>query len=123
MGDAKVLLVGHCGFDSRRIIESLQKSGFDEFDSADSVKEAAEKCLAEQYSLVVANRVIEGDGRGGIKCVEVIKSDQETVGTPVLVLSAYTDTQEEAVEKGAERGFGKDLLDSDEAVDIFSNYL
>lgn len=119
----KVLLVGHCGFDSGRIVAALKKAGFEHYVSADTIAEAFDKLCDDTFLLVIANRVIAADEEGGINLVKKIKSEEKTRNIPVMVLSAFREVQKTAVDNGAVPGFGKDVLESEEAVEEFRKYL
>ena len=67
--------------------------GVTHFDDAQSVDDAVEFCSQKAYNLVVGNRVIGFDQLGGVHLVEAIKGDAALAEIPVMVLSAFAETQ------------------------------
>lgn len=122
MPSGRVLLVGHCHIDTPRIQKVLSEVGAQAFDSVQSVAEALEKCQEEDYDLVVGNRVLGFDQEGGLRLTQQLKNDDKTCNIPVLVLSAFSETQDAVVAAGGERGFGKDDMDSPEARQQWASY-
>jgi DNA-binding response OmpR family regulator len=116
------LLVGHCGYDSGKIRTALEAAGCDSIDSADSVEEALERCRTGEYNLVLGNRVIGFDQTGGEHLVEALKGDEATKETPVLILSAFEETQAKVASLGGEPGFGKDELSEPATIERLASY-
>ncbi len=118
----KALLVGHCGLDSPRIERVLRAVGCEDVDNVQSVDEAMETLRGDRYRLVVGNRVLGADQEGGLHLVEAMQADPQTREVPVLVLSAYEETQQAVAAAGGEPGFGKDALETDVARERFAPY-
>lgn len=118
----QVLGVGHCGYDNSRLQSVLKKLG-GSYENIDSPAAALEKVKQGDYALVLPNRVIGGDQTGGLGVIKAMQKDETLRATPVLLISAMRDKQEEAVAAGARPGFGKDLLESAEVAELLSSYL
>ena len=106
----RVLSVGQCAFDGPRI-KRLLESKFDvSVVTADSVSDAQAELEGHEYDLVVTNRILDATGEEGMA---VVKAAREH-GTKVMLVSNYDDAQTKAVDAGAEPGFGKADLESEQ---------
>ena len=66
-----------------------------------------ERLRVERFDLVLINRKLDADYSDGREIVRSIKQDSELAETPVMLVSNHDEAQQEAVELGAEYGFGK----------------
>jgi two-component system chemotaxis response regulator CheY len=106
----RVLSVGQCWADHRKITRTLEPFGV-EVVSADTSDEAvAQLCAGPPFALVLVNRVYDGDGSSGMDLIRRMKGDPTLQAVPVMLVSNYEDAQEEAVAAGAAPGFGKSAL-------------
>ena len=110
----RVLDVGQCVPDHaaiRRLLESkfsaqvVQTHGL-----ADTLAELRQR----EFSLVLVNRKLDADYSDGMEILKQIKTDPKLAAVPVMLVSNYPDAQQQAVEAGAEMGFGKAQLASGE---------
>lgn len=104
----RVLAVGNCGFDDsslRRLIEGELGA---EMTSVDSSAEAV-AAAAGSFSLILINRVLDRTGESGVDLVRTLKAEA-AAETPVMLISNFADAQRQAVQAGAEPGFGKNQL-------------
>ena len=85
-------------------------------DSADTLREAAEKLSGEHYDLVLVNRELASEGTPGIELIRGMK--QAGDATPVMLVSDRADAQSEALACGAIHGFGKSAMDSPHTVSL-----
>ena len=119
----KVLDVGQCNADNSRI-SSLLKKHFDvEIDRSHSHDEAIKAALDTPYDLILINRILDADSTAGMDILASLKTKPSTAETPVMVVSNYQETQEEAVSRGAVPGFGKSELDAEETIAKLALYL
>ena len=109
MTSKRVLSVGQCGADHRKIARTLQPFNV-EIVSADTTAEALAKMREKPFALVLANRVYDADGSSGLELVRQIKGDVALRAVPVMLVSNHEDAQMEAVQAGAVPGFGKSAL-------------
>ena len=119
----KVLDVGQCNFDNSRISHILQQHFDVEVDRSHSHDEAIKSALDTPYDLILINRILDADATAGMDILSSLKTQPSTAETPVMIVSNYQETQDEAVARGAVAGFGKSSLDSEETIAKLSLYL
>lgn len=123
MARHRVLSVGQCGFDHSSISRFLQGSFGAEVVAAATASEALQSLQQGEYRLVLVNRVGDRDGAPGVALIRQLKADPALRELPVMLVSNYADAQEEAVEAGALRGFGKSDLASPETRTRLAEFL
>ncbi|MEQ9454743.1 MAG: hypothetical protein RLN76_09165 [Phycisphaeraceae bacterium] len=104
--DVKVLLVGHCGFDSGSLTRAVAKA----LPRAEVVLVNTDEDLSPRLSpetILLVNRVLDGQFAvsSGIDLIAGVSGRAEA--GPTLLISNYEDAQAEAERKGAMPGFGK----------------
>ena len=122
MAAKRVLSVGQCGADHGSISWALRALGA-EVTPAATRQEALERLRNEPFALVLVNRVFDRDGDSGVELVRRMKADEALRATPVMLVSNHADAQQEAVEAGAEPGFGKAALGRPEMRDRVRPFL
>jgi hypothetical protein len=114
-----VVNLGQCDPDHaaiKRVVESLGVS----------VVRAHTKSDVERYlsagnvSLVLVNRVLDIDGSDGMAIIKELVSSKSA---PVMLVSNYPEYQEQAVQMGAEPGFGKSALREPNTLDLIRRAL
>ncbi len=118
----RVLSVGQCGADHGGVSHALRALGAEATPAATEA-EALERLRREAFDLVLVNRVFDADGGSGLDLIRRIKADEALRATPVMLVSNYDDAQREAVEAGAEPGFGKASLGRPEMLDRVRPFL
>lgn len=119
----RVLSVGNCSFDESSL-RQVVRSHFDaEVVSASGSVDALRRLGESRFDLVLVNRMLRGDGHGGVALIRQIKSDPQLAATPVMLVSNYPDAQQSAVEEGGEAGFGKSDLDAPSTVEKLRRFL
>lgn len=119
----QVLDVGQCladHFSIRRLIEDNFEA---EVTRALDAEDALSKLRAGAYHLVLVNRVVDSDGGYGVDIIDQIKTDPSLASVPVMLVTNFLEHQQEAVEAGAEPGFGKDALASPETHRLLRRFL
>lgn len=116
MSQRKILDVGQCGVDGPWMKKVLTQKLRAVVDKADTGDEAKRKLQAGGYSLVLVNRKLAADNASGIDVIADLRGVDDQ--TPIMLVSDYEDAQEEAVAKGATRGFGKSVLETDETLEL-----
>jgi len=119
----KVLDVGQCGFDNSRISSLLQKHFDVQVDRSHSHDESIKLALDTPYDLILINRILDADSTAGMDILASLKTQPSTAETPVMIVSNYQETQDEAVAQGAVQGFGKSNLDTEETIANLAKYL
>ncbi len=66
---------------------------------------------------MLVNRILDLDGDSGLDFISRLKSDPETSGIAVMLVSNLSDAQEQAVARGALPGFGKARLGDAKAME------
>jgi CheY-like chemotaxis protein len=123
MSAKRVLCVGNCMADQWSLSRTLQDSFGAEIVATDTPAQALDQMRREEFALVLVNRVFDRDGSSGLDLIRQVKSDKNLSRLPVMLLSNYTDAQAQAVEAGAERGFGKSSLGRPEMLDRVRAFL
>lgn len=118
----KVLSVGQCGADHGAISFILRRNFTVSLDTAHSVNEAL-TAAKDGYDLVLVNRVLDRSGESGLDLIRQMQSDELLVHVPVILVSNYADAQQQAVEAGAQPGFGKSQLRDPGLLDQLSSIL
>ncbi|MBP90167.1 MAG: response regulator [Planctomycetaceae bacterium] len=119
----RVLDVGNCVPDHssiRRLVE-------DNFDAkvvqAHGPEDALAKLSKGGIDLVLVNRKLDRDYSDGLEIIKQIKQSAELAAVPCMLITNYTEHQDQAVQAGAERGFGKLELDQPETQDRLKRFL
>ena len=108
-----VLLVGHCGFDSMQLRQTVQRIAGDDIDVSEASR-ADDVRNAGPDTLLLINRQL-GMGFGTGAGVELIRELADKADPPAMMLiSNHADAQAQAVEAGGLPGFGKAELDDPE---------
>ena len=123
MSAKRVLSVGQCGADHGGIAWSLRGEFDAEVVAAATADEALRLLRGKSFALVLVNRVFDYDGSSGADLIRRLKADESLRSVPVMLVSNYADAQREAVEAGAEPGFGKASLGRPEMIDKVRPFL
>lgn len=112
----RVLSIGQCMPDQSAISRFL-KAAFDVVvDTAATGPEALDLLRKSTYDLVLVNRKLDVDYSDGIEIIQAMQADPELSPIPAMLISNYSEYQDNAVEHGAKRGFGKDDLGRSDTV-------
>ena len=118
-----VLMVGHCGMDSRALQQRLTSLFDVEVSQAATLEETLEKMRAEAFALVLINRLLDEDRSEGVAVIERCQQDEDLSSMPLMLISNFSESHEKAVEAGAVQGFGKSDLYSEDAKKLLAEYL
>ena len=103
----RVLDVGQCQMD-HSTIRRLIEDGFEaEVVQAHSATDALTQLRAGPFDLVLINRKLDADYSDGVEIIRQMKADAQLESLPVMLVSNYPESQQQAVALGAEPGFGK----------------
>lgn len=119
----RILDVGQCNFDHGRIAGVFAERLGAKVDRAHGLDDARGLMAKGRYDLVLVNRLLDADQTPGLDVIRSLKDDDALAAVPVMLVSNYPDAQQEAVEIGAELGFGKAELDRDETVERLAKLL
>ena len=112
----RIVLVGHCGFDSGSL-RSLAQQAAPDAEVSMVNDDASLQQVANSDSLLLVNRVLDGrfsTGSGVALISELAKGENPPA---MMLVSNYADAQEQAVAAGALQGFGKGEMYQPEVAD------
>ena len=110
----RVLDVGNCVPDHAAIRGMLERSFGADVVQADGTDDALAALRNEPYDLVLVNRKLDQDYSDGLDVIKTIKADAKLARVPCMLITNYPDQQQTAVAAGAEYGFGKKELQSEQ---------
>ncbi|MAH03675.1 response regulator [Candidatus Pacearchaeota archaeon] len=116
----KVLLVGNCNFDGHMIKDYLESNFNVEVVLIDTI-ENAKKSLENKLDLIMVNRIGELDNKNGLELIDYVK--EQKIKTPIMLITNYEDSMNEAIKHGGVMGFGKDNLNSKKTGLTLKKYL
>lgn len=119
----KILSIGNCAFDHAWLSRLVREKFRADVVAAHSHKQAFEALRGDTFAVVLVNRKLYADHADGIDLIRQIKSDTQLASTPVILLSNYRESQQQAVAAGAEPGFGKEDLYRPETWDKLRAFL
>jgi two-component system chemotaxis response regulator CheY len=109
--------------DQWSLSRTLQDSFGAEVIAADTPAQALDQMRQENFALVLVNRVFDRDGSSGLDLIRQVKGDKELSRVPIMLISNYTDAQTQAIQAGAEPGFGKSSLGQPQMLDRVRAFL
>ncbi len=116
MPSKTVLSIGQCRPDNAAITHFLT-SNFDvEVLATDLVDDSLTALQKNSVDLILINRKLDTDYSDGMEIMKQIRSNPQTEQIPVMLISNFPESQEQAVAAGATYGFGKAELSSPETV-------
>jgi CheY-like chemotaxis protein len=110
----RVLDVGNCVPDHAAIRGLLERIFRAEVVQAHDPDDALAALRAGPFDLVLVNRKLDQDYSDGLDIIKSIKADPKVAQVPCMLITNYADQQETAVAAGAEYGFGKKELHTEE---------
>ena len=117
MPSKTVLSIGQCRPDNAAITHFLT-SNFDvDVLATDLADDSLTALQANSVDLILINRKLDTDYSDGMEIMKLIKSDPRIEQIPVMLISNFAESQEQAVEAGATYGFGKAELSSPETIE------
>ena len=120
---AKVLEVGNCDPDHAALRRMLTERFDVEIDRVMFVDEALTRLRANDYALVLFNRLIFADHSPGLELVHRAKADPAINGAPIMMISNFEEAQAQSVAAGAVPGFGKNALFEEDTTRLLAQYL
>ena len=103
----RVVDVGQCGFDHASIAGLLKREFAAEVVAADGPADALAALGDGPCDLVLVNRRLDADGSDGLDVIRLLKANPQYAAVPVMLVSNYPEYQQQAMQAGAEPGFGK----------------
>lgn len=113
-----ILDVGQCSLDHRTISAFFADRFKAKVTRAHGQRDAQQALMDSPFNLVLVNRLLDRDGSSGLELIRTLKQDPrpELSSVPVMLVSNHPEAQQAATEIGAEPGFGKAHLRSEETL-------
>lgn len=111
-----IMSVGQCNPDHSALASFLTKNFECKIIRIDSTEEAISALQKESVDLVLVNRKLDIDYTDGTILIDKMQQDVNLKKIPIMLISNYPESQEEAVSLGAKKGFGKLEFQSEESV-------
>jgi CheY-like chemotaxis protein len=119
----RVLDVGNCVPDHAAIRRLIENHFDARVAQANDLAGAVADLQRQPADLVLVNRKLDVDYSDGMAIVRRLKDDPHWARIPVMLITNYPEYQAEAVAAGAEPGFGKQELHSNETLEKLKRYL
>lgn len=113
MSEKRILSVGQCMADHGSLTRTITSHFNAEIISASTAEQAKELLGEQSYDLILVNRIFDANGTSGLDFIREVKQGASPTGIPIMLVSNYSDAQEEAMKVGAIQGFGKAELQED----------
>src|SRR5262249_6875560 len=119
----RVLDVGNCVPDHAAIRGMLERSFGADVVQVDGPDDALAALRREPFDLVLVNRKLDQDYSDGLEVIKTIKADTKLARVPCMLITNYPDQQQTAVSAGADYGFGKKELQSEQTHGRLAKFL
>jgi CheY-like chemotaxis protein len=119
----RVLDVGNCVPDHAAIRGLLEGTFGAEVVQAHGPDDTLAALRQGGFDLVLVNRKLDQDYSDGLEIIKAIKADAALARTPVMLITNYEDHQAAAIAAGAEPGFGKLSLRTEETINRLGKLL
>src|SRR5437773_222455 len=119
----RVLDVGNCVPDHAAIRGMLEKSFRADVVQADGLDDALAALRKQPFNLVLVNRKLDQDYSDGLEVIKQIKANAKLASVPCMLITNHPDQQQIAVAAGAEYGFGKKELQTEQTHSRLEKFL
>lgn len=119
----RVLDIGNCPPDHAALRHLIESSFGATVVQAHRREEALAALRGDAYDLVLVNRKLNQDYSDGLDVIRAMKDDQALARVPVMLITNFAEHQREAINAGAEPGFGKDNLSDPATLDKLGQIL
>jgi CheY-like chemotaxis protein len=102
-----VIDCGNCGPDYNAIRKLMQSQFEAVVVQTHGLEDTLEQLAQRPADLITVNRKLDRDYSDGIEVIRGIKADSRFASIPVMLITNYDEYQQEAIQAGALRGFGK----------------
>lgn len=102
-----VIDCGNCGPDYNAIRKLMQSQFEAVVVQTHGLEDTLEQLAQRPVDLITVNRKLDRDYTDGIEVIRGIKADPRFAAIPVMLITNYEEYQQEAIQAGAVRGFGK----------------
>ncbi len=118
-----VIDCGNCGPDHvaiKRLIEGHFDANVVQTDGAEDTLACATR---QSVDLICVNRKLDCDYSDGMEVIRQLRANPATAEIPVMLITNYEEHQQEAMQAGAVRGFGKLSLADPATRDLLTPFL
>jgi DNA-binding NarL/FixJ family response regulator len=122
MHHKSVLSIGQCCADHSSISRLINQHFQIEIINADSSAEAFSLIDSNTFSLILVNRIFDANAESGLDFIEKYYSKKASA-SPIMLVSNFEQSQKDALQLGAELGFGKSALTSPDTLLKLKKYL
>ena len=120
---SRVLDIGNCSADHSFLNSLLAQEFNTQAEWAHDMEDALQQLDSQSFDLVLINRLMDRDGSSGLEIVKKVVERREGERPAVMLISNYPEAQQAAVEAGAEVGYGKRDLHSEETREKLAKFL
>lgn len=117
-----VLSIGQCCADHSSISRILSQNFQVEIIKADTSTEAFSLIGGQTFSLILVNRIFDSNGESGLAFIEKYCTKKPS-SAPIMLVSNFEEAQKEALNHGAEKGFGKNALTASDTLAKLKTHL
>ena len=118
-----VLDVGNCDMDHGSLRAMLEANFQVSLLRAHTAEEAFDLLQSQEIDLLLVNRKLDRDQSDGLAMIKLVKAHPELSGTACMLISNFDQYQQQAMESGAEPGFGKQRLQAPETKALLASLL
>src|SRR3954466_5666392 len=111
-----ILNIGQCNIDGPRMESLFKHKLHARVLSADNLHDAQAILSDEPVDIVLVNRELAFDSASGIDVIDALR--RAGCRAPIMLVSDHEDAQEEAMQAGAVRGFGKSQLEDPATLEL-----
>lgn len=122
MHHKSVLSIGQCCADHSSISRLINQHFQIEIINADSSAESFSLIDSNTFSLILVNRIFDANAESGLDFIEKYYSKKASA-SPIMLVSNFEQSQKDALQLGAELGFGKSALTSPDTLLKLKKYL
>jgi CheY-like chemotaxis protein len=119
----RVLDVGNCSPDHNVIRRFIERHFNAVVVQAHNGADTVATLQRQTIDLVLVNRKLDQDYSDGLRVIERIKNSAHLAHVPVMLVTNYEEHQQQAMQAGAERGFGKLSMEEPETLERLSRFL
>jgi len=119
----RVLDVGNCVPDHAAIRRMLERHYGVEVKQTHAADDTLAALRSERFDLVLVNRKLDIDYSDGLDVIRLMKGDPHLTEIPVRLITNHPEYQQDAVQVGAELGFGKLELEAESTHERLAKFL
>ena len=112
-----VIDVGNCAPDHAAICRMLQSNFKATVHQAQNAKETLALLGQHHVDLILVNRKLDEDYSDGLEIIRMLKGSTQHCDVPCMLITNYEEYQQQAIQAGALRGFGKLSLNAPETLE------